>query len=81
VPIPATLHDSLMARLDRQAHLKEVIQAPRLSAVSFPIDCCPPSWELMFLEFERAVGEADKKRASLSRGHITPMPYLPSSTR
>ena len=41
--IPATLHDSLMARLDRQATVKTVAQLGQLSGGNFPTTCCKPS--------------------------------------
>ena len=41
--IPATLHDSLMARLDRLATVKGWHNSGRHSGVSFRMTCCRPS--------------------------------------
>jgi predicted ATPase len=43
VGIPTTLHDSLMARLDRLASVRLVAQTARLSAATFPTRCYGPS--------------------------------------
>ena len=40
--IPATLHDSLMARLDRLAAVKVMAQLGRPWGANFPIPCCRP---------------------------------------
>ena len=41
--IPATLHDSLMARLDRLATVKAWRNSGRRWGASFPMTCCRPS--------------------------------------
>ena len=41
--IPATLHDSLMARLDRLAAVKAWRNSGRRWGASFPMSCCRPS--------------------------------------
>jgi predicted ATPase len=41
--IPATLHDSLMARLDRLATVKGLAQLGRRWGASLPTSCCKPS--------------------------------------
>jgi hypothetical protein len=41
--IPATLHDSLMARLDRLATVKALAQLGATLGASFPMNCSTPS--------------------------------------
>ena len=66
--IPTTLHDSLMARLDRLATVKAWRSSGRASGARFPMSCCTPSHPGTRQPCDVGCSSSSTRNSCISRG-------------